>query len=176
MTHIQYAWMIYAAGSLGCCVATWWMFLWAWRFVRYSLVVTVMVLLLTPFAIDQETMALAPAVFTLVFDGISLGSESIKPLLKLMAGIWLIAIILVGVFVSLTRNLVTHASTPDTYEDYDNQYPSSQSRRIKRDRPSAESANVAQTYNSDLDGLSSQERRARADLMSGEVPLRAIRD
>ncbi len=176
MTQIQYAWMIYAAGSLGCCVATWWMFLWAWRFIRYSLVVTVMVVLLTPFAIDQETMALAPAVFTLVFDSMSQGSESIKPLLKLMAGIWLIAIILVGVFVALTRNLVQHTNTSGTYEDYDNQYSTPQNRRIKRDRPSAESATLAQTYHSDQEGLNSPERCARADLMSGEVPLRAIRD
>jgi hypothetical protein len=174
MTHIQYAWMIYAAGSLGCCVAAWWMFLWAWRFIRYSVVMTVMVLLFTPFAIDQDTMALAPAVFTLVFDGMSQGSESIKPLMKLIAGIWLIAIILIAVFVVLTRKLITHAHTPD--DDYDSQYTSTQSRRIKRNKPSEESNNSAQTNHSRSGELSPQERQARADLMSGEVPMRAIRD
>lgn len=176
MTHIQYAWMIYVAGGLGCCVSVWWMLLRAWRFIRYSAVVTVVVILFTPFAIDRESMALAPAIFTLVFDGMAQGSEAIKPLMKLMAGIWLIAIILVSVFVILTRNLIKHTDEFDTYEDYESQSTSTQSRRIKRNRPSMESAISAPSSHTKVDALSSQERHARAEEMSGDIPMRAIRD
>ena len=175
MTHIQYAWIIYAAGSLGCCAATWWMFQWAWRFVRYSAVVTVMVILFTPFAIDHETMAMAPAIYTLVFDGLSLGIESIKPLIKLMVGIWLIAIILVAALVILTRRWVKHADVSDTEDDFDSQNSSGQPQRIKRSR-SFPSTNSEPTNRSELNDLSSDERRARTERMAGEVPMRAIRD
>ena len=103
MTIMQDAWMIYAAGSLGCCIAAWWMFLWAWRFIRYSAVVTVMVILGTPYAIDPQTMQMAPAIYTVFFEGMAQGIDGIRPLIKLMLGIWLIAITLVVVFVVLTR-------------------------------------------------------------------------
>ncbi len=176
MTHIQYAWMIYVAGSLGCCLAVWGMFFWAWRFIRYSAVVTLIVILFTPFAIEQETMALAPAIFTLVFEGMAQGEEAIKPLLKLMAGIWLIAIILVSVFVILTRNLAKDTDTSDSYEDYDSQHSSAQSRRVKRSRPSTAATTSAQAHHTNASDLSAQEQRARAELMSGELPMRAIRD
>src|SRR3954468_13257147 len=104
LTSIQYAWIIYFAGSLGCTIAAWWLFLWAWRFVRYAAVVTVMTVLFTPYAIDPQTMIMAPAIYTLVFEGIGQGQHAIMPLIKVMVGIWLIAIILVAVYVLLTRN------------------------------------------------------------------------
>jgi hypothetical protein len=121
MTSIQYAWAIYSAGSLGCCVAAWWMFLWAWRFVRYSAVVTVAVILFTPYAIDSQTMQMAPALYTLLFEGMASGIESIKPLVKLMIGLWSISIILVLVFVVLTRRqqLQTVQHIKDDYDDDD---------------------------------------------------------
>ena len=181
MTHIQYAWMIYAFGSIGLCIATWWMFLWAWRFVRYAAVVTVLVFLATPYAIDQQTMIMAPAIFTLVFEGISSGADAIKPLIKLMAGIWLIAIILIAVFVIFTRRIGHHIDNSQqdfesSYPNSESSYPFNQSQRIKRNRPSEQSNNTMQSTRSTVDGLSFEERQAHAELVSGDVPIRAIRD
>lgn len=108
LTIMQTAWLIYAACGLGLCLATWWMFLWAWRFVRYSAVITIVTLLFTPYAIDAQTMQMAPAIYSLLFNGMALGLEGILPLIKLMLGIWCIGIILVAVFVLLTRKSGRH--------------------------------------------------------------------
>lgn len=112
LTIMQTAWLIYGGCGLGLCLATWWMFLWAWRFVRYSAVVTVLTLLFTPYAIDQQTMQMAPAIYTLVFNGMALGFEAILPIIKLMLGIWGIGVILMGVFVLLTRKSDVYYTEP----------------------------------------------------------------
>jgi len=170
LTTIQYAWIIYAAGSLGCCIATWWMFLWAWRFVRYSAVVTVMTILLTPYAIDPQTMMMAPAIYTMVFNGMAGGLPAIMPLIKLMLGIWSIAIILVLVFVLLTRNL---GKTPkklsakgDTRQSHNNTYKPHPTKKVKASRKDS--------FRDDV--LSYEERQARDELLAGEQPMRALRD
>lgn len=165
MTSMQYAWAIYFAGALGCTIAAWWMFLWAWRFVRYSAVVTVMTILFTPYAIDPQTMLMAPAIYTLVFEGIGQGIESIKPLIKVMLGIWLIAEILVAVFVILTRKSGrNHEPEPVN--------------RPRRVAPTSSSRNKKLTYKSRplKRGLNEEEYQARNELMAEEIPIRAIRD
>lgn len=181
MTQMQYAWLIYAAGSLGCCIATWWMFLWAWRFIRYSMVVTVMVILVTPYAIDAQTMLMAPAIYTMVFDGLSSGMEAIKPVIKLMVGIWLIAITLVLVFVILTRG-----SAKPTYKPYT---PNGQTHRqdvfarlgSHKDNPRASQKHSRQhhavrTKRLSPRDLNGEEHLARDELLKGEIPMRAVRD
>lgn len=168
LTTIQYAWAIYFAGSLGCTIAAWWMFLWAWRFVRYAAVVTVMTILFTPYAIDAQTMTMAPAIYTLVFEGMAQGAKAIMPLVKLMIGIWLIAIILVAVFVALTRHHGENKS-----KNNDTRIPvKRQSRRVehhdgrRHENPPRSSTRY----------LSREENQAREELLKGEVPIRAIRD
>lgn len=177
MTTIQYAWMIYAAGSLGCCIAAWWMFLWAWRFIRYSAVVTAMTILFTPYAIDPQTMQMAPAIYTLVFNGFILGVPAIMPLIKLMVGIWAIGIILVLVFVLLTRN-----SNVKYIEPHDNRprasRASSKKTHSKKKKPARHHHNTAprrESYPSD-NNLTREERQARDEMMYGDLPMRAIRD
>ena len=169
LTTIQYAWAIYFAGSLGCTIAAWWMFLWAWRFVRYSAVVTVMTILFTPYAIDAQTMIMAPAVYTLVFEGMTQGAQAILPLVKVMVGIWLIGVILVLVFVVLTRKSGEKKSPRNTPRG------SSSSRSLGR--PEHHSGRRHENPpRSSSRGLSRDEFQAREELLKGEVPMRAVRD
>lgn len=176
LTDLQTAWAIYLAGSLGCVIAAWWMFLWAWRFVRYSAVITVMTLLLTPYAIDPQTMTMAPAIYTLVFDGISLGLDAIKPLIKLMVGIWLIAMILMTVFVVLTRKSGTHheprSPSRRSNSRASKRYQEPQEPEPRRDERRSHSEAPRRSRR----GLSQEEYAARNELLAGEVPIRAIRD
>jgi hypothetical protein len=176
MSSIQIAWTIYFIGCVGCTVAAWWLFLRAWRFVRYSAVVTVMTLLFTPYAIDPHTMTMAPAIYSLVFEGMSSGIESIKPLLKLMIGIWLIAIILVAVFVVLTRKSANfdppeeerfkperhHEHKPARKADYKKRGVRAPGRRAKPEVQSAREQPRIET--------------GRNEIPRGEMPMRAIRD
>ena len=166
LTAIQYTWIIYFGGSLGCTIATWWMFLWAWRFVRYAAVVTVMTILFTPYAIDPKTMTMAPAIYTVVFEGIGQGVAAIMPVIKLMIGIWIIAIILVTVFIVLTRG--------QTYKKFKSNDPEppvkGKSRRLEHHGGRRHENPVRRR------GLSRDEHDAREDLLRGEVPMRAIRD
>ena len=168
LTTIQYAWAIYFAGSLGCTIAAWWMFLWAWRFVRYSAVVTVMTVLFTPYAIDAQTMTMAPAIYTLVFEGMSQGPQAIMPLVKVMVGIWLIGLILVLVFVVLTRNSGGKKSSRDNPRG-----SSSSSRNLGREHHAGRRHESPPRSSR---GLSRDEYQAREELLKGEVPMRAVRD
>ncbi len=169
LTTIQYAWAIYFAGSLGCTIAAWWMFLWAWRFVRYSAVVTVMTILFTPYAIDAQTMTMAPAIYTLVFEGMSQGLPAILPLIKVMIGIWLIGIILVSVFVIFTRKAGEDKSSRKTSS---RSTPTQNSRRLGHHEGRRHESSVARSSR----GLSKDEYEAREELLKGEIPIRAIRD
>jgi len=172
MTPIQTAWLVYGAGTLGCAIAAWWMFLWAWRFVRYSAVVTTLTILVTPFAIDPETMQMAPAMFRVVFEGLGGGLDAIKPVLKLMLGIWLILEVFVVLAVVLIRPRAkegrkTHSANRSRKER--------SSHRQERYEPEMRRSNPRK-------GLSDEEFDAREELMTaskprkGEVPIRAVRD
>ncbi len=172
ITTLQYAWAIYFAGSLGCTIAAWWMFLWAWRFVRYAAVVTVMTMLFTPYAIDAETMTMAPAIYTLVFEGISNGPQAIMPLVKVMVGIWLIGIILVAVFVIFTRksgDQKTRSGKPRSGRNTS----SRGSRRVEHHGGRRHESPVVRSSSR---GLSKDEYEAREELLKGEIPMRAVRD
>jgi hypothetical protein len=171
LTTIQYAWVIYFAGSVGCTIAAWWMFLWAWRFVRYAAVVTVMTILFTPYAIDAQTMTMAPAVYTLVFEGMSQGRQAIMPLVKVMLGIWLIGMILVLVFVALTRKSGEQKSPRNTARN--NNSPSSRAARRPEHHAGRRHENPPRASSR---GLSREEHQAREELLKGEVPIRAVRD
>ncbi len=169
MTTMQTAWLVYALGSLGCSIAAWWMFLWAWRFVRYTIVITVLTLLCTPYAIDAQTMQLAPAIYTLVFNGIALGPEAIMPLVKLMLGIWSIGVILALVYVLLTR------SPGKKYTKVARRHPAQQPhQKIPKKNLRPNQSTRKEHFPSD--NLSREERQARDELLQGSIPMRAIRD
>jgi hypothetical protein len=169
LTSIQTAWAIYFAGSLGCTIAAWWMFLWAWRFVRYTAVITVMTILFTPYAIDAQTMTMAPAIYTMVFDVMALGVDAVKPLMKLMLGIWLIAMILMTAFVLLTRKSRSR-DEPARPPRRANNTSSRRRQGSYEPEPRPEPARRSRR------GLSQEEHQARNELLAGEIPIRAIRD
>ena len=168
LSTMQYAWIIYFAGSLGCTIAAWWMFLWAWRFVRYAAVLTLMTLLFTPYAIDPQTMLMAPAIYTLVFEGISQGLPAIMPLIKVMLGIWLIGVILAAVWVFLTRDI-------DSKKPVQPNTPP-RSARLPRRAEHENTKRQDDIRRASSRGLSRDEYQAREELLKGEVPIRAIRD
>jgi hypothetical protein len=179
LNSIQSAWIIYFAGSIGCTIAAWWMFLWAWRFVRYAAVVTVMTLLFTPYAIDSQTMVMAPAIYTLVFEGISQGLTAILPLIKVMLGIWLIGLILAAILVFLTRNMGAEKSARSSSSSREQQG----SRRTEYEDSMRQDDTRRQddTPRISTRSLNRGERQARdellkGDVLKGEVPIRAIRD
>jgi hypothetical protein len=179
MTSIQYAWMFYAAGSLGCCIAGWWFFLWAWRFVRYSVVATIAVILFTPYAIDSQTMLMAPAVYTLLFEGMASGIDSVKPVVKLMVAIWLIAIILVAVYVILTRRsaLQEEEAPQENFVGYTKRnsrhFRTADEKNSEASFESNSEPPMASVYSQDKND---KERQAAKEMLKGEIPIRAIRD
>lgn len=163
ITEYQYAWALYLAGALGCSLAAWLLFRRLGRAITHFMVITVMVLLFTPYAIDQEKMTMAPGIYTLVFGFFEGGFIAIKPLLKVMLGIWAIAQVLSLIYQILTRNRrpVQEEYRPfqqNTYHDDEDDYSYNPSRN---DRNSGR-------------GLSRDERIARDELLHGE-PIRAIR-
>lgn len=173
MTDYQYAWMLYLVGATGCMLAAWLLFRRFGRAVTHFFVITVMVVLFTPYAIDAENMTMAPAIYTLLFGFMDGGFTSIKPVLKLMLMLWGGSLILSLIYQLLTRN-----SGSGSHEPPETQRP--QARRQKRnpvyveeDEADADYAQQARRANSGR-GLSREERMARDELLS-EEPIRAIR-
>ena len=169
MTTMQIAWLVYGLGGLGCSLAAWWLFLWAWRLVRYSVVIAVMTLVFTPYAIDPQTMQLAPAVYSLIFNGMALGAEAIMPLVKLMLAIWLFGVVLASLFVALTRQPVKK-HTP--VKQKRTAAPPAQKIPKKNLRPKQ----PPRKKHVPSDNLSREERQARDELLRGSSPMHATRD
>ena len=171
MTEYQYAWMMYLIGAVGCSLATWLLFRRAGRAWVHFFVITVMVILFTPYAIDVGDMIMAPAVYTLVFGYFEGGFIAIKPAFKVMLGIWMGLLILSLIYQLLTRGRVHRAAEratakakhkatsayeyADADEDYDYDFSPNARRSTGRD-------------------LSRAERIARDELLH-EEPMRAIR-
>lgn len=175
MTDYQYAWALYLIGALGCSLAAWLLFRRFGRAVTHFFVITVMVIVFTPYAIDAETMTMAPAMYSLVFGFMDGGFVAIKPILKLMLGLWGCALILSLLYQLLTRpKAVAHYDEPEQHQT---------SRRSGRNQAYR---NDERDYERDYDyspqtlransgrGLSREERIARDELLR-EEPIRAIR-
>lgn len=160
ITEFQLMWMIYAAGALGCALATWMLFRRAGRAWVHFFVITVLVLLLTPYALELETkeMIMAPAVFTLAFGYLEGGFIAIKPVVKLMLGIWAFALVLSLVYQLITRHRQVSVPAPQHSPEQDEYH---------------DPTDVLLTPRAPRQ-LSNEERQARDDLMS-EEPIRAIR-
>lgn len=166
MTDYQYAWVFYLIGATGCSLAAWLLFRRAGRAWAHFFVITVMVILFTPYAIDAESMTMAPAIYTLFFGYMEGGFVVIKPLLKLMLGIWIGTLILSLIYQLLTRGRA-HADDEVTYEDYRGNSPNSHSEEDDYDYS-------PKTRRSANTGLSREERLARHELLHDE-PIRAVR-
>jgi hypothetical protein len=173
MTDYQYAWMLYLTGATGCVLAAWLMFRRFGRAVTHFFVITVMVVLFTPYAIDAEKMTMAPAVYTLLFGFLDGGFASVKPVLKLMLGLWGCALILSLIYQLLTRNRggATH-EIPEPRRRQSTRQNRNQA-YVEDDEPDFDYSPQARRANSSR-GLSREERIARDELLN-EEPIRAIR-
>lgn len=169
MTDYQYAWTMYLIGAVGCSLATWLLFRRAGRAWVHFFVITVMVILFTPYAIDAETMTMAPAVYTLVFGYMDGGFIIIKPVLKVMLGLWIGALVLSLFYQLLTRGRAHKANDQDYYRKGQN--PKGYVRQEEQDDFDY-SPNTRRTSSSR--GLSREERIARDELLH-EEPIRAVR-
>ena len=161
MTDYQYAWMMYVIGAVGCSLATWLLFRRAGRAWVHFFVITVMVILFTPYAVDAESMTMAPAVYTLLFGYMDGGFIVIKPVLKVMLGLWIGALILSLLYQLLTRGRNHVQPQANHRQEY--------ARNTQDDDGYAESARRASTR-----ALTREERIARDELLH-EEPIRAIR-
>jgi hypothetical protein len=103
ITDYYYAWSIYAVGAIGCSLAAWLFFRGLPRALLHFFVVTIMVLLFTPFAIDSKSMILAPAIVCLGYGVVIDGFVSIKPVLKSLIAVWAVAMVISLVYQLLTR-------------------------------------------------------------------------
>lgn len=172
MTDYQYAWMLYLLGATGCVLAAWLMFRRFGRAVTHFFVISVIVVLFTPYAIDAEKMTMAPAVYTLLFGFLDGGFVSVKPVLKLMLGLWGCALIL-----SLIYQLITRNQGAANHELPENRRQPARQKRSQTyaedDEPDFDYSPQARRANSSR-GLSREERIARDELLS-EEPIRAIR-
>ncbi|MGM8226427.1 hypothetical protein ACSV5M_07580 [Cellvibrio sp. ARAG 10.3] len=96
------AWTIYGLGAVGCAMAAFLLFRRFGREWAIFFFVSVLALLLTPYAVDAEQMLMAPAIFFIVFEGLTEGLEAVMPIIMVVSGVWL-----AGLVISLLVQLVT---------------------------------------------------------------------
>lgn len=163
MTEYQYAWALYLAGALGCTLATWLLFRRLGRAITHFMVITVAVILFTPYAVDAEKMTMAPGIYTLTFGYLENGMGAIKPLLKVMLGIWAILQVLSLIYQMLARGRrsARQESRPFQQAAYGDE-----------ERYNSHHSSHRSSYSAR--GLSRDERLARDELLH-EEPIRAIR-
>lgn len=166
MTEYQYAWMMYLIGATGCSLAAWLMFRGTGRVLTHFFVITVMVILFTPYAIDAETMTMAPALYSLVFGYFDGGFVAIKPVLKLLLGMWGGALIL-----SLIYQLLTRQRHTGHHVNAEHNHPSRHGYEYPQEQDDYE---PIQRRTASTRGLSREERIARDELLR-EEPIRAVR-
>lgn len=165
MTAYQTAWAFYIAGGLGCGLAAWLLFRRFGREWGHFFMFSVWALLLTPYAMDTAEMVMAPAIFILAMESLTNGFSAAKPIALLLAGVWLVSLLVSLIYQLLTRRFVRRAAPvgEDAQDDDDlDTPPLRRGRRQPRD------------YQED-GTLSRDERLARDELLAGEVPLRAER-
>lgn len=161
MNTYQIAWACYVAGGLGCGLAAWLLFRRFGRAWGHFFMVTVWVLLLTPYAMDAEQMIMAPAVVILVMEFLINGFDSVKPIAMLLTGVWLVALIVSLGYQLLTRRFF-RTEAPAEYHDFE----SASGTEVRKTR------RQPRDYQ---DPLNHEESLARRELLDGEIPLRAER-
>lgn len=163
MESYQFAWMLYILGVLAGGLATWLLFRRFGRACGHFFAVTALTLLLTPYAVDGQAMIMAPALFILVMETLVNGFETVKPIALLLAGVWLIGLVVSLFYQLLTRNAFWVRAHPIA-EQAERQSLPEVAKRSVRKQP--------HEYNKHL---TQAENRARHELLSGEVPIRAER-
>lgn len=108
------AWTIYSVGALGCGVAAWFMFRRFGREWAQFFFVSVLALLLTPYAVDAEQMLMAPAIFLIVFEGFNGGIDAVMPIVMVVSGVWLAGLVL-SLLLQLVVRRVTREAPAQQY-------------------------------------------------------------
>ena len=112
----EFAWTMYVLGSIGCGVAAWLLVRRWGRVWSHFFLVTVLALLLTPYALDAEAMTMAPALFIIVFGLLQDGIDAVMPVITVLLGVWL-----VGLVISLLVQFFTRNSSAKVKADVDHQ-------------------------------------------------------
>jgi hypothetical protein len=120
LTDYYSAWAVYLLGATGCTLAAWLLVRRLPRAFVHAFIITLMVLLFTPFAIDSKTMIFAPGIMCLGYGLMIDGFASVKPVMKSMILVWTMAMIISLVYQLLTRhkairetNLQNNSETAD---------------------------------------------------------------
>lgn len=144
MTGYEFAWAMYLVGSLGCGIAAWLLlrrFGSAWSQFAF---VTVLALLLTPYAMNAKEMIMAPALFIIVFGTLEDGISSVMPIIMVLLGVWLVGLILALLLQLLSRRFIRtsriedHPAADDSAYDESSavtEVPEPETRGARRDRP-----------------------------------------
>lgn len=104
MNGYEFAWTMYVLGSLGCGIASWLLFRRWGRTWSHFFLVTVLALLLTPYAVDAEVMTMAPALFIVVFGVLQDGVDTVMPVITVLLGVWLVGLVISLMVQFFTRN------------------------------------------------------------------------
>jgi hypothetical protein len=121
LTDYYSAWAVYLLGATGCILAAWLLFRRLPRAFVHFFIITLMVLLFTPYAIDSKTMILAPGIVCLGYGLIIDGFTSVKPVLKTMVLFWTIAMVLSLVYQLLTRRKLINELDQQDYSERSDQ-------------------------------------------------------
>ena len=104
------AWMIYGVGAVGCAVAAFLLFRRFGREWAIFFFVSVLALLLTPYAVDAEQMLMAPAIFFIVLEGFAEGLEAVMPIIMVVSGVWLAGLV-ISLLVQLAARRFSRGAT-----------------------------------------------------------------
>jgi hypothetical protein len=94
LTAIEHAWIYYLLGAAGCTLATYFLFRRLGAAVTHFFVITVAVILFTPYAIEEGSTSMGPAMYRLVLGYLDFGFDAVRPVVKLMLIIWAVALVL----------------------------------------------------------------------------------
>lgn len=122
MDSYELAWTIYVVGVLGLGIAAWLLFRRFGREWGHFFMISIWVLLLTPYALEAEEMVMAPAIFIVIMDGLAYGFESVRSIAALLLGLWILGLILSLLFQFVTQrkraaNAHNHTDSGELNED-----------------------------------------------------------
>ena len=115
MDGYEFAWAMYIVGSLGCGIAAWLLFRRFGHVWSHFFSVTVLALLLTPYAMDAKAMTMAPALFMIVFGALQEGFASVMPIIMVLLGVWVVGLI-ISLIIQLIGRRFGHKAAPNHHE------------------------------------------------------------
>lgn len=112
MNEYTIAWIIYLAGCLALMLVGWRITRGWPRLVRHLLLVTCAVWLVTPFSLQLESPAYAPALFIVVFNTLFQGWDSALDAAGTLLVLWVTALVLSLLYLFFTRRRARPPEAP----------------------------------------------------------------